>query len=86
MITRHLVAEKIFGHLSHRITLAELVDWAERVMMDGEIAEEDVSVVSEAVARIGVADVQQFGLLWGECEEMLRKLGYSLDLNLKKVA
>lgn len=86
MITRHTVAEQLFAHLSHRISLAELVDWAERVMMDGDIADEDVAVVSEAVARIGVADVQQFGLLWGECEEMLRKLGYGLDLNLKKVA
>jgi hypothetical protein len=86
MITRHLAAEKIFSHLSHRISLSELVDWAELAMMDGDIAEEDVEVVSEVVARIGVADVQQFGLLWGECEELLRKLGYSLDLNLNKVA
>jgi len=42
--------------------------------------------VNEAVARIGVADVQQFGLLWEECEDMLHRLGYGLDLRLKKVA
>lgn len=86
MITRHTVAEKLFGHLNHHISLAELVDWAEHVMMDGDVSDQDAEVVNDAVARIGVADVQQFGLLWEECEDMLQKLGYGLDLRLKKVA
>jgi len=86
MITRHTVAEKLFAHMNHRIALTELVDWAENVMMDGEIAPQDTEVVSEAVARIGVADVKQFGLLWDECEMLLAKLGYSLDMHLRKVA
>ncbi len=86
MITRHIVAEKLFGHLNHDISLSELVDWAEHVMMDGEVADQDAEVVNDTMARIGVADVQQFGLLWEECEDMLQKLGYGLDLRLKKVA
>jgi hypothetical protein len=86
MITRHTVAEKLFAHLNHHISLAELVDWAEQVMMDGEVSPRDADVVNEAVARIGVADVQQFGLLWEECEDILHRLGYGLDLRLKKVA
>ena len=47
MITRHIVAEKLFGHLNHDISLAELVDWAEHVMMDGEVADQDAEVVND---------------------------------------
>lgn len=86
MITRHTVAQKIFSYLNHEISLSELVDWCENVMMDGEIAEQDIDVVSEVATRIGVADVKNFGLLWEECEELLSKLGYRLHFDLSKVA
>jgi cobyrinic acid a,c-diamide synthase len=86
MITRHTVAEKIYHYLNHHLTLAQLVDWCENVLNDGEIADEDIEVVSEVAARVGVADVSNFGLLWKECEELLKKLGYELNFDLKKVA
>jgi hypothetical protein len=54
--------------------------------MDGDIAEEDMEVVSEVTARIGLADANNFGLLWEDCDEMLAKLGYKLHLDLLKVA
>jgi len=86
MVTRQTVAEKIYNYLNHSITLAELVDWCENVMHDEEIANNDIEVVSEVAARIGLADVKNFGLLWNECDELLRKLGYELNFDLKKVA
>lgn len=86
MITKHSVATKIYHYMIHRISLAELVDWCENVLLEGDIAEKDVELISEVVARIGVADVNNFGLLWKECEEILIKLGYRLDLGLRKVA
>ena len=86
MTTRHTVAAKINNYLNHQISLAELVDWNENVMLNGEIADEDIDVVSEVAARLGVADVRNFGLLWEECDSLLQKLGYQLHVNVSKVA
>jgi len=86
MINRHTVAQKIFDYLNHTISINELVDWCENVMIDGEIEESDTNVVNDVVARIGVADVNNFGLLWEDCEKLLGQLGYKLHLDLNKVA
>ena len=76
-ITRQTVADKIAAYLHHEITLAQLVDWAEQAMMEGEFAERDAKTLSTVIARLGVADVRAFGLAWEDCEELLRKLGFS---------
>ncbi len=76
-ITRQTVADKLAAYLHHDITLAQLVDWAERAVMEGELAEGDASTLSHVIARLGVADVRAFGLAWEDCEELLRKLGFS---------
>jgi hypothetical protein len=55
-------------------------------MMDGEIELSDTEAVSDVVARIGVADIENFGLLWEDCEKLLGQLGYKLHLDLNKVA
>jgi len=34
-ITKQTVADKIAAYLHHEITLAQLVDWSERAIMDG---------------------------------------------------
>lgn len=86
MITKQIVAEKIHSYLNHQITLSQLVDWSENVLSHGEIADGDIDVVSEVVARLGVADVKNFGLLWEECDSLLQKLGYQLQVNVNKVA
>ncbi|MGA2544526.1 MAG: hypothetical protein ABSG78_23500 [Verrucomicrobiota bacterium] len=75
-ITKQSVADKIAAYLHHEITLAQLVDWAERALMDGEFAEHDVATLSHVVSRLGVADVRAFGLAWDDCDELLRKLGF----------
>jgi cobyrinic acid a,c-diamide synthase len=76
-ITKHVVADQIAAYLRHQITLAQLVDWSERALMNGQFAEKDASTVSEVVSRLGVADVRAFGLGWEDCEELLRKLGFA---------
>jgi hypothetical protein len=86
MINRHTVAQKIFDYLNHTISLSELVDWCENIMIDGDIVEADADAVNDVVARIGVADVDNFGLLWEDCEKLLGQLGYKLHLDLSKVA
>ena len=76
-ITKQTVADKIAAYLHHEIALAELVDWSERALMDGEFAERDAQTLSSVIARLGVADVRAFGLAWEDCEELLRKLGFA---------
>ena len=75
IITKQAVADQIAAYLHHGTTLAQLVDWSERSLTDGEFAEHDEATLSQVVARLGVADVRAFGLAWDDCEELLRKLG-----------
>ena len=82
IVTKQMVAEKIAAHLQHRISLPELVDWAENAMMDGEFDEKDAATISAVVARLGVSDVRAFGLTWTDCEELLAKLGFSARVEI----
>jgi len=81
-ITKQTVADKIAAYLRHDISLAELVNWAEETMMEGEFVEPDGGVISDAVARLGVADVRAFGLTWEDCEQLLRQLGYAARVDI----
>jgi len=76
MITRDLVMDKLVSYLNGRISLAELVDWAEKALAEAEVAPEDAEVISSALARLGLADVRAFGLTWEDAQEILASLGY----------
>ncbi|MGI8966704.1 MAG: hypothetical protein ACR2H1_11540 [Limisphaerales bacterium] len=81
-ITKQTVAEKIASYLHHEITLAQLVDWAENAMMDGEFSEREMAALREVVSRLGVADVRAFGLSWEDCEQLLHQLGFSAQVKI----
>lgn len=82
IITRRLLASKLTDYLYHRITLSELVDWAEDAFAEAELDSTDFSVIREILARLGVADVRSFGLTWTDCENMLGQLGYRVQLEV----
>ena len=73
-ITRKTVGAKLAAYLHHRITVGQLVDWAEKAMMEGEPVGPDSAGVRDAVARLGLADVREFGLSGEDCESELRDL------------
>jgi hypothetical protein len=75
-ITRQTVADKITDYLHGKLSQAELVDWAERAIMDADFDEADVDLLTDIVGRLGLADVAEFGLRWQDCEGFLRRLGY----------
>jgi hypothetical protein len=79
-ITRQIVADKITDYLHGKLSQAELVDWAERAMMDADFDEKDIDLLSDIVGRLGLADVAEFGLRWQDCEEFLRRLGYRAEV------
>jgi cobyrinic acid a,c-diamide synthase len=81
-ITKQVVADKIAAYLQHKISPAELVDWAESAMMDGEFDQPHLETVRDVVARIGVADVRAFGLTWADCEQLLKQLGYRARIEI----
>ncbi len=82
VVTKQTVAEKIAAYLHHRITLAQLVDWAEKSLLDEEFDEHDAAVISTVVSRLGVADVRAFGLTWDDCEDLLGRLGFSVRVEI----
>ena len=81
-ITRETVANRIAAYLHHELTLAQLVDWAENAMMEGEFSEPEMEALRTVVSRLGVADVRAFGLSWQDCEELLNKLGYAARVDV----
>ena len=82
LITKKIVADKIAAYLHHDITLAQLVDWAERALMEDEFEEDGLPAIRSAISRLGVADVRAFGLTWEDCEELLGQLGFSARVSI----
>ena len=80
MITRELVRDRLLAYLNQEITLAKLVDWAEDAMNEGEFDPRDTVLLADIVARIGVADVDGFGLSWEDCHSFLSRLGYKVEV------
>jgi hypothetical protein len=76
MITKQTVAKQIAAYLHHEISLAQLVDWAENALTEGEFDEREMEALRYVTARLGVADVRAFGLTWEDCEQLLERLGY----------
>lgn len=81
-VTREDVAAKLRAHLQHELPLAELVDWAERAMDEGEFEVAHFDAIRDAVAKLGLADVKAFGLAWEDCEALLRQLGYAVRVQV----
>ena len=78
-ITRQTVADQLGAYLRGQVSLEELVDWAERQVMDGEF---ESTTVRDAVARLGVADVRAFGLTWEDCQRLLGELGFAAHVQI----
>ena len=86
VITKQDVADKIIAYLKHEITLAQLVNWAENAMMEGDFETSYSEQIAEIIGRLGLADVKAFGLLWEDCEDFLKKLGYDVKIDIAALA
>ena len=84
MVTRRDVVGKLKDYLHHRISLAELVGWAEDAMREEEFEEPDFEELRDVVSRLGVADVRAFGLTWEDCEGMLNRLGCRVNIEISE--
>lgn len=78
-VTRQIVADQLAAYLRDRISLEDLVDWAEQQVMEGEF---ESATVRDAAARLGLADVRAFGLTWEDCQRLLRDLGFAAHVEI----
>jgi hypothetical protein len=85
-LTKKDVATMLVNYFQHKISLSELVSWAETMVIDANISEGEEEVIMDVLGKIGLADVKQFGLYWEDCEQILNKLGYKFEINLVKAA
>jgi hypothetical protein len=81
-IARETVACKLATYLHHEISLGDLVDWAELAVMEGEFEDINHDTIRDAVARLGLADVRVFGLVWEDYETILKGLGYDARVEI----
>lgn len=44
--------------------------------------ESHVELLSEIIAKLGLADVRAFGLTWEDCREFLNRLGYRTQISI----
>ncbi len=76
MITRQMVSEKLLDYLNERITLAELVDWAENCFVIGGFGpDDDIPMLRDIVAYLAAADTTAFPLTWDVCQDFMKQLG-----------
>lgn len=76
MITRDVVAAQLLAYLNEAQTLAQLVDWAESVFIDGWFAPEaDQTMLRDIVAYLAAADTAAFPLTWDVCLDFMKQVG-----------
>ncbi len=87
-ITKELTRNKILAYLNQTITLPQLVDWAENALYadEDELAAQDAELLRDIIARLGVADVREFGLTWADCSHFLTQLGYQAQVKAIPIA
>ena len=84
-LTRAAVARKLVAYLHQEISLDELVAWANVAMMEADFEEAYYDPICDVAARLGLADVQAFGLTWEDCASILKQLGYDARVEIVAV-
>lgn len=51
-------------------------------MRESDFESSGFEVIRDILARIGLGDVQEFGLTWDDCYDYLHKLGYNIKVEL----
>ncbi len=62
--------------LNREIDLQTLVNWAEDMIREADFESKNFELIRDILARIGLANVREFGLTWDDCYNYLHKLGY----------
>ncbi len=85
ILTRKLLADVLIRYINRQIDLPSLVNWAEDMIREANFENGSFEIIREILARIGLADVREFGLTWDDCYDYLHKLGYDVKVELLEV-
>ncbi|MGE0772934.1 MAG: hypothetical protein AB7K37_14555 [Cyclobacteriaceae bacterium] len=80
MITKQQIAGKILSYMRHEIELSQLVNWAEDSIQNGGFEPGSEEIIRNVLGTLGLADVNDFGLLWEDCERLMSQLGYKVKV------
>ncbi len=86
IVTKQYIARQILAYMSHQLSLSQLVDWSENALMAGGFEPGSESEIRNVLGKLGVADVNNFGLLWEDCEQLMAQLGYKMKVEAALVA
>ena len=86
MITKQIIADQLLAYLQHCLSLPKMVDWAEQSLMDGCYEDDEAHTIINSLSQLGLADVKAFGLEWKDCETIMKKLGFKLEVKALAVA
>lgn len=85
VVTRKVLAEMLINYINRKIDLPTLVNWAEDMIKEADFENRSFELIRGILARIGLADVREFGLTWDDCYDYLHKLGYNVKVELLEV-
>ena len=80
IITKQSIAKQLLAYMTHQLSLAQLVSWAETAIMEGGFEPGSESEIRQVLGKLGLADVNNFGMLWEDCEQLMGQLGYKMKI------
>ena len=85
LVTRKTLVDMLLRYINRTINLLNLINWAEEMIREADFEDESFELISDILARIGLADVREFGLTWDDCYDYLHRLGYDVKVELLEV-
>jgi len=85
VLTKKDLADMLIKYINRKIDLPSLISWAEDMIREADFESGSFELIRDILARIGLADVREFGLTWDDCYDYLYKLGYSVKVELLEV-
>ncbi|MBM4055316.1 MAG: hypothetical protein FJ264_11760 [Planctomycetes bacterium] len=84
IVSRKMLAGMLIKYINREIDLSSLISWAEEMMKDADFENEYFELIRDILARIGLADVREFGLNWDNCYDYLHRLGYDVRVEVSE--
>ena len=73
-------------YVNRELSLSNLIDWAEDTINEANLESGNFELLRNILARIGLADVREFGLSWDGCYEYLNRLGYDVRVEVSEIS
>lgn len=85
LVTRKTLVDMLLKYINRTIDMSKLVDLAEEMIRESDFEEGSFELIRDILARVGLADVREFGLTWDDCYDYLHRLGYDVKIELSEV-